>query len=173
MPSQWLRSLTRLQAHIKSALIGASVTIPIKDGKLVRAHVLIRLPRRAPAHDSPRRPELGKEFGISSSGPASISDGLWPPSRAKRCRQGRAESRHPARFISEHKSLKYPPLVIHFKSTRFIHALRQTPSPCIPTHVTAAVLTAFHSPRFPSCRCRRRRGPLSWVRNPRVRRRPA
>lgn len=24
-----------LQAHIKSALVGASVTIPIKDGKLV------------------------------------------------------------------------------------------------------------------------------------------
>jgi len=88
VPSQWLRSLTRLQAHIKSALIGASVTIPIKDGKLVRAHVLTLLPRRASAHDSPRRPELGKEFGISSSGPASISDGLWPPSRAKRCRQG-------------------------------------------------------------------------------------
>lgn len=28
--------LSAAQAHIKSALIGASVTIPIKDGKLVR-----------------------------------------------------------------------------------------------------------------------------------------
>jgi thiamine phosphate synthase YjbQ (UPF0047 family) len=27
-----------MQAHIKSALVGASVTIPIKDGKLVSLH---------------------------------------------------------------------------------------------------------------------------------------
>lgn len=30
----WLELNTWVQAHIKSALIGASVTIPIRDGKL-------------------------------------------------------------------------------------------------------------------------------------------
>ena len=30
----FLHELIRFKAHIKSALIGASVTIPIKDGKL-------------------------------------------------------------------------------------------------------------------------------------------
>jgi thiamine phosphate synthase YjbQ (UPF0047 family) len=29
-----------IQAHIKSALIGASVTIPIKDGKLVSNNLI-------------------------------------------------------------------------------------------------------------------------------------
>jgi len=31
-----LKGLDDMPAHVKSALIGASVTIPIKDGKLVR-----------------------------------------------------------------------------------------------------------------------------------------
>lgn len=30
-----LAQLTRTQAHTKSALVGASVTVPIKDGKLL------------------------------------------------------------------------------------------------------------------------------------------
>lgn len=33
--------LTFLKAHIKSALVGASVTIPIKDGKLVSTIFLL------------------------------------------------------------------------------------------------------------------------------------
>ncbi|GAB0146489.1 hypothetical protein EsHS_00006888 [Epichloe bromicola] len=51
-----------MPAHIKSALIGASVTIPIKDGKL----------------------ELGKAFGILSSAPANTNVVSWLPFKEKR-----------------------------------------------------------------------------------------
>lgn len=57
-----------LPAHVKSALIGASVSIPIKDGKLVSCHRPEGKVRRAGVLTSLSALEPGKGFGISSSG---------------------------------------------------------------------------------------------------------
>lgn len=74
-----------MPAHIKSALIGASVTIPIRDGKLVGFPCYTARPSDIYADDIYcRLLAPGKVFGISSSGRSSTQEGWWRRSRAKR-----------------------------------------------------------------------------------------
>jgi secondary thiamine-phosphate synthase enzyme len=69
-----------MPAHIKSALVGASVTIPIKDGKLVSFPII----HYRTSLILYRQRELGRASGTSSSVPISTRAGSWPPSKAKR-----------------------------------------------------------------------------------------
>jgi hypothetical protein len=76
------------QAHIKSALIGASVTIPIKDGNLVSSQSFASY--HIPPHNSllvdtfARPQEHGRESGTWSLGQVNTSDASWRLFREKR-----------------------------------------------------------------------------------------
>jgi hypothetical protein len=56
-----------LPAHVKSALIGASVTIPIKDGKLVSWNAAWQESLNGRADSTFSAPGHGKASGTSSS----------------------------------------------------------------------------------------------------------
>lgn len=70
-----------MPAHIKSALVGASVTIPIKDGKLVSG--ILHTAERETTNRHRLR-ELGKESGILSSVRLGTSDVSLQLSRERR-----------------------------------------------------------------------------------------
>ncbi len=82
------------QAHVKSALIGASVTIPIRDGRLVskgKKALDAYIPKMEQSssswesdHHGIRPLAPGRAFGISSSATRRIEETSLPPSRGRR-----------------------------------------------------------------------------------------
>jgi len=75
-----------MPAHIKSALVGACVTIPIKDGKLVGL-LIGRVQGIVDANSEDRQPVPGRVFGIWSSGLSNTPDVSWRRSRVRRHRR--------------------------------------------------------------------------------------
>jgi len=71
-------------AHVKSSLMGASVTVPIKDGKLVSFCFVSTVLMSMGELTGVRRWERGRACGFWSSGRQSIQGMWWLQFRGKR-----------------------------------------------------------------------------------------